>query len=124
MANQAQLTWFHTGSKSSGLSSVDSWATELMEDFYQTTQMATLRFGTKSGLEQSVNATSSGMRVLSRASDAGCLKTYLADGTTSDSSNYGDNCYSDPRYTDWYNAAAAAPETQYAGFSNTYNNSW
>ena len=68
-----------------------------MDDFYESNKLSTLRFGTTGGLEQSVNGTASGMRVLSRTNGLDCLKTYLADGTTSDSASYPDNCNYDPR---------------------------
>ena len=122
MTEQATQTWLHTGAATGGLSILDSWATELMQDFYDNSRLSTLRFGTTAGLEQSANGTASGVRVLSRTSTSECLKTYLTDGTTSDSSTYPNQCDHDPRYTPWYEHAYSM--TNQSGFTNTYNNAW
>ena len=92
------------GAPASSLSSMNVWSTELMEDYYLSTKLSMLRYGTTSGLEQSVNTTTDGVRVLSRnfygSADTACLRSYYTDGTTTDGT--ADNCHSDPRYTDWY----------------------
>ena len=76
---------------------MNAWSTQLMEDYYLTnlsSKLSMLRYGTTSGLEQSVNTTQDGVRVLSRNfygnADTACLRSYYADGTTTDGS--ADNC--------------------------------
>ena len=88
ITQQTSSVWLFTGAAVSDLSSLNSWTTELLEDFHTNSQIATLRFATSDGSEQSVNWTASGMGVLSRnstsaTSEEGCMKYYLADGITS-----------------------------------------
>ena len=54
------------GAPSSSLSSMVGWQAELMTDYYASSRLSMLRYATLSGLEQSVNATADGVRVLSR----------------------------------------------------------
>ena len=95
----------------------------MLQQYYSNAQISTLRFGTSGGLEESSNATSSGVSVLRRdsASYSKCLETYLSDGITKDTA-YADKCDYDPQYTDWFQAGklSATPST----FSDTYDNSW
>ena len=83
---------------------MNAWTTKLMADYYLSTTLSMLRYGTTSGLEQSVNATVAGVRVLSQnfygGTNTACLRSYYADGTTSDGT--AENCNHDPRFTDWY----------------------
>ena len=83
---------------------MNAWTTQLMADYYLSTKLSMLRYGTTSGLEQSVNTTTDGIRVLSRnfygSADAACLRSYYTDGTTTDGT--ADNCHYDPRFADWY----------------------
>jgi len=118
MAKQAERTWYFTGAATTNLLSINSWLTQLMNAFYEGSKLSTIRFGTYRGLEQGANGTAASARVLSRTSSSGCLKTYLPDGTTSDAATYQDDCYYDPRYTDWYVAGRKA--TLQSEFSNTY----
>ena len=86
---------------------MNTWSTELMADYYLSTKLSMLRYGTTSGLEQSVNATTDGIRVLKQnfygGTNTACLTSYYTDGTTTDGT--ADNCHYDPRYTDWYETA-------------------
>ena len=122
MAKQAERTWYFTGAATTNLLSINSWLTQLMNAFYEGSKLSTIRFGTYRGLEQGANGTAASARVLSRTSSSGCLKTYLSDGTTSDAATYPDDCYYDPRYTDWYVAGRKA--TLQSEFSNTYGDAW
>ena len=121
-AQQAANIWYFTGMTTSSLSVLDSWGAELMQDLYSSSKLSALRFGTIGGLEEGFNGTANGVRVLRRDSQNACLKTYLADGSTSDSTAYPDDCNYDPRYTDWYKAGRDLVGV--SGFSNTYDNLW
>ena len=98
------------GAPASTLPSMNAWSTELMADYWKSTRLSMLRYGTASGLEQSVNATTDGVRVLSRnfygSTDTACLRSYYADGSTTDGT--ADICDYDPRYTEWYETALAS----------------
>ena len=67
---------------------MNAWSTELMADYYSSTKLSMLRYGTASGLEQSVNTTTDGVRVLGRNfygnADTACLRSYYVDGSTTD----------------------------------------
>ena len=67
---------------------MNAWSTELMADYYLSTKLSMLRYGTASGLEQRVNTTTDGVRVLGRnfygRADTACLRSYYADGSTTD----------------------------------------
>ena len=80
-----------------------------MRDFYTTSRISEINFGTIDGELRGVNSTTVGdsVSVLRREADA-CLKTYLADGVTLDNSTYPDDCNYDPRYTSWYPYAKSA----------------
>ena len=108
------------------LSSMNSWEVSLLKDYAASSNISSLRFGTNVGLEYSVNSTkgdSNGtVRVLSRSATTDCLKTYLEDGVSADDVTYGDNCYYDPKYSDWYSPAVSAA-TDFT-WSNTYNMSF
>ena len=123
MVKQASSTWLHTGALTTHLSSLDSWSTTLLQDHHEGANISTLHFATSQGLQESSNISQTGMRVLSRTgtSVSDCVKTFLADGATSDSSDYPDQCNFDPRYTSWYQAGRTS--TNDSTFSNTYNNS-
>ena len=116
LTRQASAIWYHTGASITGLSQFDGWTSSLVKPTER------LRFGTYTGVEQSVSWTnSSEFRVLSRVSSNNCLITYLADGVTQDTTIPPD-CHSDPRYTEWYNAGRLAEATH--TFSNFYNSTW
>merc|ERR1740117_2005491 len=104
LVKEAHNMWSFTGAPASTLSSMNAWSTELMADYYSSTKLSMLRYGTASGLEQSVNTTTDGVRVLSRnfygSADTACLRSYYTDGTTTDGT--ADHCHYDPRHTDWY----------------------
>ena len=93
-----------SGAPAATLSKMNVWSTKLMADYWKSTRLSMLRYGTASGLEQSVNATTDGVRVLSRnfygSTDTACLRSYYADGTTTDGT--ADHCNYDPRYTEWF----------------------
>ena len=80
MIKQASTTWLHAGAATTGLSDMDAWMGHLIEDFSDNAKISTLRFGTAQGLEESVNYTAGGVRVLRRddSSYSTCLKTYLS----------------------------------------------
>eukprot|EP00656_Telonema_subtile_P049577 TRINITY_DN6198_c0_g4_i1.p1 TRINITY_DN6198_c0_g4~~TRINITY_DN6198_c0_g4_i1.p1 ORF type:complete len:2110 (-),score=325.82 TRINITY_DN6198_c0_g4_i1:69-6398(-) len=123
IARQATNTWQNLGAPTTNLSAIALWSTELLAYYAASSNLTSLRFGTATGLEESVNSTAGGLRVLRRSNytDA-CLQTFLTDGATYDGSNNGDNCFYDPRYTDWYEAGRSMSGN--VGFSNTYNNTW
>ena len=102
MLKQSVNTWSLTGAAVTGLSSLDSWTTDLIRDFYTSSRLSTIRFGTVGGFEQSASCVEANVSVLSRASSTGCLKSYLSDGVTPDGST--DICDYDSRYTPWYMA--------------------
>ena len=128
MVQQATRLWWHTGQATASLSVVNKWTVTLLKAFNTNNGISTLRFATQSGLEQGVNGTSAGMRVLSRPSSTACLATYIYDSTTdgvvSDASSYPDDCYYDPQFTDWYQRGRTLEDVE-ADFTSTYaNNTW
>ena len=93
---EATNTWQLTGAISTGseLTRMSSWSAPLLRDFQSSAGLGALRFATTTGLEQSTNSTTKGIRVLARefrgasgvassdsAEDA-CLTEYMADGIT------------------------------------------
>lgn len=110
MVKQAYQIWEFTGAETSALAPTTVWSAEMLQDFYDSSRLSTLRFATTAGLERSANATVEGVRVLNRefygsgATRRECMVTYMADGTTHDSVNYPDDCHYDPRYTKWYDS--------------------
>ena len=106
MVKQAANIWTFTGGALSDLHSLGTWMTPVMQDFYISSSLSTLRLGTTTGLEQGANGTSVGVRVLSRTLDGSgnCLKTFLPDGLSSDDVQFADVCNYDPRYTTWFEA--------------------
>ena len=124
MVKQAHHIWQLTGSTTTTLAPLSIWATELIQDFYESSRLADLRYATTGGLERSANGTSNGARVLSRefygggggSTQTSCLRTYLQDGVTEDAALYPDDCHYDPRYTNWY---AAARNNFDSGANNT-----
>jgi len=116
LTRQASAIWYHTGASITGLSQFDGWTSSLVKPTER------LRFGTYTGVEQSVSWTnSSEFRVLSRVSSNNCLITYLADGVTQDTT-IPPNCHSDPRFTEWYNTGRLAKAAH--TFSNFYDSTW
>ena len=122
MTKQASTTWWHTGAPTTDLHAMDEWMTRLLADYSSNAKLSTLRFGTSSGIEESVNSTSSGVCVLrrERSSYSTCLKTYQSDGSTLNTS-YADTCDYDSRYTSWYQAGRSSNSSS---FSDTYDNKW
>ena len=123
LVKQATSTWLYTGAATTNLAAMTPWTTVLLQDYHNQANISTLRFATSNGLEESGNASSSSVSILRRdASDySDCLKAYLEDGTTRDSS-YSDKCDYDPQYTTWFQAGKLSVND--STFSDTYDNSW
>ena len=121
MAKQAANVWALTGSALSNLEELSPWMSPLMQNFYNSSRLQTLRFGTTAGLEQAANGTSVGVRAMSRtlSGTESCLTTYLADGVTNDDVEFPDVCNYDPRYTTWFEHGR---NSQKSGVNNTGHN--
>jgi hypothetical protein len=123
MVKEAHNTWSFTGAPASSLFRMNSWSTELLEDYHDSTALSMLRYGTASGLEQSVNSTSNGVRVLSRnfygSPENACLRAYYKDGVTTDGT--ADVCHYDPRFTTWYETGLGSKKDG-AGYPQVVSN--
>ena len=123
MAKQAASTWLHSGAVTANLASMSEWTSPLLQHYHMNAQISTLRFGTSEGLEESGNASSTGVSVLRRDSStySECLEAYFADGTTKDTA-VTSKCDYDPRYSAWFQAGMLSANS--STFSDTYDNSW